>query len=89
MYDILKFVYFWIQNIKITGFFVFWGIIANVHYIFKKFIKRHFRNNGLSSFAPYIHQKLKRRKGKIKGGLDKLTSALTPSLGGMSWYGDI
>jgi hypothetical protein len=43
----------------------------------------------LSSFAPYIHQKLKRRKGKIKGGLDKINFGLSPSLGGMSWYGDI
>jgi hypothetical protein len=44
----------------------------------------------LSSFAPYIHKKIKRKKGKIKGGLmDKLTSALSPSLVNMPWYDDI
>jgi len=32
---------------------------------------------------------MKRRKGKIKGGLDKLTLALSPSLVCMPWYGDI
>jgi hypothetical protein len=57
---------------------------------FLKFLlKNTFETMDLSSFAPYIHQKLKRRKGKIKGGLDKINFGLSPSLGGMSWYGDI
>jgi len=39
MYNILKFVCFQIQNIKIISFFSFFGIIVNVHYIFKKLLK--------------------------------------------------
>jgi len=34
-------------------------------------------------------KKLKKRKWKIKEGLDNLTSDLSPSLVGMPWYGDM
>jgi hypothetical protein len=78
MYNILKFLHFQIQNIKIIGYFLFL-IIADVHYIFFKLLKEISKIMDYPPLPLTSTNKMKRKKGKIKGGLDKLTLALSPS----------